>query len=514
MSHFKNFIRRTTYGLPAQKSVGLSVLVVILMTLGVAGTRWWLLTSNHLAPPKNNNIHPVKNVTRDQETSSQSEIPDSIHLPKDEWSYSGIEVESAQSKPFTRSVRLTGKVTLNQDKIAHIYPMVEGSVNQVTVSLGQTVKADDLLVVIHSREIGRAKLELYQARLQHEMAIVKDNLQVEITANARELLVALREEKAITEIEKQFRSRGMGNYRERLLLAYSNYLKSDADVQRLEGLGESGAISAKQLYAAQSNRNADQATYQARIEQIDYELTTDLLLSSQAVKEADTRVAVAATNLRILGCEEKDLEKIDPVHQGESISNYPIRAPFDGTVITKDVALREQVRLDSQVLSIADLSSVWITADVYEEHVPLLTKQLGKTIEVHNEAWPDQIFEAKIFYTGEIMEETTRTIAMRAITDNKDHLLKPGMFVNIELPLVSEVAVVQLPTSAIQEHQGKQFVFIPVDDENFEVRPLKVGNADRQFSVIDEGIRPDERVVTKGGFILKSKLLAELMGEE
>ncbi|MFN9916822.1 MAG: hypothetical protein ACK53L_29810, partial [Pirellulaceae bacterium] len=90
----------------------------------------------------------------------------------------------------------------------------------------------------------------------------------------------------------------MGDFRERLLASYSSYLKSQADVLRLEGVSNSGAISAKQLLAAQATRNADLATFQARIEQIEYEMATSLLMASQAVKEAETRVAVAATNLR------------------------------------------------------------------------------------------------------------------------------------------------------------------------------------------------------------------------
>ena len=56
---------------------------------------------------------------------------------------------------FVTPVRLTGKVTLNEDRIAHIYPMVEGTVDEVSVTLGQNVTSDDLLVVIHSREIGK-----------------------------------------------------------------------------------------------------------------------------------------------------------------------------------------------------------------------------------------------------------------------------------------------------------------------------------------------------------------------
>lgn len=437
-----------------------------------------------------------------------------VTLPESKWKVAGLQIEPVVTSRFEETVRLTGKVSLNEDKIAHIYPMVEGSVDSVDVRLGQVVKANELLAVVHSREIGQAKLDLYQARLHHEMAVVKDRIQQEIATNTRQLLAALRTRQPINEIEEHFRSSSMGNYRERLLMAYASYLKSNADVDRLEEPTKSGAVAFKQLHAAKSSRNADLAAFQARIEQIEYELKTSLLLSSQSVKEAATRVAVAATSLRILGCDEAEIKSINPEQQGAKISHYFIRAPINGTIISKDVTLKEHIRPQTQIFSIADLSTVWITADIYEKNIPLLNSLAGKPVRVFNEAWPDRSFEAKIFYTGEIMDEKTRTVSMRAIADNPDHLLKPGMFVNIEFESGTDQELVTIPLSALQEHEGKSFVFVHTGDAEFEKRLVKPGKQNETSVVIMEGLQPGERVVLKGGFILKSKMLEDLMGEE
>ncbi len=450
----------------------------------------------------------------EQAPQKENSGPVTITLPESKWKVSGLQIEPVATGRFEETIRLTGKVSLNEDKVAHIYPMVEGSVDKVDVGLGQVVKANDLLVVVHSREIGQAKLDLYQARLQQEMAVVKDKIQQEIATNTRQLLAALRKRESINEIEERFRSRSMGDYRERLLMAYAGYLKSDADVERLEEPTKSGAVAFKQLHAAKSSRNADLAAFQARIEQIEYELKTSLLLSSQSVKEASTRVAVAATSLRILGCDEKEIQTINPEQQGAAISHYFVRAPINGTIISKDVTLKEQIRPQSQIFSIADLSTVWITADIYEKNLPLLASLSGKPVRVFNEAWPDRSFQARIFYTGEIMDEKTRTVAMRAIADNPDHLLKPGMFVNIEFESGSEQELVIVPRSALQEHEGRVFVFVHTGDGEFEKRLIKPGKQNETTAVILEGLKPGERVVLQGGFILKSKMLEDLMGEE
>ncbi len=489
------------------RKITVALIAVLLLSSAIAW-RWW----NAAAPnPDSPDAGHSAVVAKDDEQNA-SGLPSVIHV--NDRAHAGIAVEQVQCAKFKETIRLTGKVSLNEDRIAHIFPMVEGTVEKVSVTLGQVVHANDLLVTVHSREVGKAKLELYQARLQHEMAEVKDKLQQEIVVNTRDLLRWLRDEKPIVDIEKQFRERTMGDYREKLLLAYSSYLKSEADLQRLEAVSDKGAISAKQIYAAQAGRNADQATFQARIEQVEHELRTSALLSSQAVKEAFTRVAVAETGLRILGCSEDDIRTIDPVTQGESISDYAIRAPFDGTIIAKDVVLKEQARMDTQIISIADLSTVWITADIYEQNIPLLNSVAGKKIFVSNEVWPDRVFEAQVFFTGEVMDENTRTLSLRAAAANPEHVLKPGMFVNIEVVGQSEADQLQIPVTAIQEYQGEQFVFVQKSENDFERRPVVSGLTNTEMAVIVSGLSKEESVVVQGGFVLKSMMLADLMGEE
>src|SRR5690606_7481603 len=131
-----------------------------------------------------------------------------------------------------------------------------------------------------------------------------------------------------------------------------------------------------------------------------------------------TRVAVDETSLKILGFDDAVLKSVNPETQGEAIAHYPIVAPFDGTIISKDVVLLERVGPESQILSIADLSKVWVTADIYEQHLPLLQQLNGKTVKLHADAWPDREFEAKVFYTGDIVHETTRTVSLRAVAEN------------------------------------------------------------------------------------------------
>ncbi len=459
-------------------------------------------------------VSPIHADTATPDVVDNNGSSSTVTLPKESWQASGIRIESVRRQPFSKTLRLTGKVSLNQDRVAHVYSMVEGTVDDVSVSLGQTVKANDLLAVIHSREVGAAKLELYQARLQLELKNSQYKLQQKITQNASELLTSLRQGTDIAQIEQRFRDRPMGDFRERAIGPYAAYLKSDADVQRLQGVAQSGAVSGKQLLAAISSRNADQATFQSRIEQIQYELETSTLMSSQAVKDAEAKVLVAATSLKILNVDSEEIDNIDPAKQGETLSHYPVRAPLDGTVLTKDVVLREQVRPDVMLLSIADLSTVWITANVYEEHLPLLDSFKNQTVTLRNDVLTDRTFTAKVFYTGEIMDEATRTISLQAIAGNDGHSLKPGMFVTIELPITQSPDPVLVPATAVQDHEGKKFVFVLDGENEFHRRDVQLGLTSEQSVIVKQGLSEGELIVTAGGFILKSQLLAELMGDE
>lgn len=490
--------------------VWLPLLMIASAGVGIGGTIWYLRSQEEPTQAA------VETEAAPEATASEETPlpPGVVKLAKDQWPVAGIEISPLAMSEFERTVTVTGKVQLNEDRVAHIYSMVEGSVDAVEVSLGEVVPANKVLAVIHSREVGTAKLELFQAQLSREVAQTQSKLTTEVVENTRQLLEFLRAGKPITEVETTFRERPMGDYRELALSAYSNYLKSQADFLRLETVGESGAVAGRQLLAAEANRNADLATFQSRIEQIAYDLDTSLLKATQDLREAEARVLVAETNLKILGCTEDELASISPAEQGEALSHYSIRAPFAGTILSKDVVLHEQVRPDVMLLKIADLSSVWVAVDIYEENVPLLAGLEGQTLRFKSHANAEQVFEARVFHTGEIMDEATRTIALRASVENPDHLLKPGTYVTVELPAGQESNRLTVPLSAVQEHEGKTFIFVQTGEEQFARRDVTLGDSNGVQAVVLAGAQADERVVTRGGFILKSLLLAELMGEE
>lgn len=437
-----------------------------------------------------------------------------ITLPRSTWKAARLELGSPERRQLSHTVRVTGKIALNEDRVAHIYPLVTGRVQSVPVQFGQKVAAGDTLVIVESPEVGNAKLSLYKNRLLHQFAKAKDDWTQEIAKNSQKLVAELRNEPPLDVLTEKFQNLTLGASRETLVTAYANLKKTRADHERLESLSREGVTSGKQLIAARAQHATDLVTFKALLETVDQEQRHAALLSSQTVEEAASRVAVDEASLHILGFRDQDLTKIDPTTEGETLSQYPIRAPFDGTVIHKDVVLMERVDPEHQILTVADLSTVWVEAAIFEQHLPQLANLDQQTINFTTTSWDETQFQAQVFHTGAIVEEATRAIALRATADNRDGRLKPGMFIEIELPGANSANNLAVPRSAIQEHGGEIFVFVHRGEDNFERRPVELGMRSGDWQEITSGLSSKETLAVRGGFAIKSRMLAAMLEED
>lgn len=463
---------------------------------------WMVVGCNQPLPPAARDAEPAVNQGNDK----------ALRLPRASWRGAGIEIRPAAIAPLEQSAALTGRITLNEDRVAHIYPLVDGRVDEVLVGLGDTVTKGQVMAIIQSREVGRARLQLVQDRLELSFARRKDQWAVSVAENTAILIALIREQASVEEIEAKLSGRPLGEHRDRLMTAFIAAGAARKNVERLEPLKTEGIVGSRQIYEAEATWTTARATLQSLLEQIDQDTRQAAILSSQTVQELETRVAVDETSLEILGFSRAEIAAVD-AEQGEELAHCPIQAPFDGTVISKDVALLEHVGPMNQILGVADLRTVWLSTAIYEAQLPLLQSIGGQELTFRSDAWPGRTFTARIFYTGDIVEKESRTVTMRAVADNQDRLLKPGMFVQVELPGTVRDTVLQVPVSAVQEHGGSRFVFVHAGEDAFERRDVTLGRQGGEAVEILEGITAGDAVVVSGGFALKSRMLAELLEE-
>jgi len=432
-----------------------------------------------------------------------------VRLPKEMWEASRLKVAPAKRQSMTISTWATGKVMLNADRAANIFSITEGRAHEVPVGLGQRVEQGQVLAIIDSREVGSAKLALYQARLQEEFARQENDFAQRVKKNASDLIEALSAGKSVEEINSQLGQKPIGKYRNQLLGAHAELIRARADYDRIKPIAETGAVPGSQLIQVEASFRSAEASYNAVIEQLRFSIPQDALRAEQAHRQAQQAVDVAKAQLNILGYSEDQLRTLKPGNVGEDLSHYEVKSPFAGTVISKSVVLAERVGTDTEMFRIADLSTVWVQADIYQKDLPAIA-QLGKTLRFRAPSTDNgtmHTHQGKIFYHGDVIDAKTRTLLLRALADNEDGHLKPGMFVEIEIPGEKSTIALAIPESAVLEIDNQTVVFVQESETNFRKVPVIVGPANNGMVPVQEGLKEGDVVVTSGAFSLKSELL-------
>ncbi|HJU04252.1 MAG TPA: efflux RND transporter periplasmic adaptor subunit [Nitrospiraceae bacterium] len=215
--------------------------------------------------------------------------------------------------------------------------------------------------------------------------------------------------------------------------------------------------------------------------------------------------------LRLIGLSEKDIKRIDWSTKGQPLSYFPLVSSLNGTVIERTITLGELITPKDKAFTVADLSTVWIILDVYEQNVLAVRK--GAEVEITVDAFPGEIFKGTIVYLSEVLNPETRTIDARVEIPNPQRRLRPGMFARaaVILPGRGPAALVA-PLAALQQVNDKTVVFVEKKPGTYEVRQVTVERRSPLYGEIREGLHDGEAVVTTGSFYLKSILLKEQIG--
>lgn len=192
-------------------------------------------------------------------------------------------------------------------------------------------------------------------------------------------------------------------------------------------------------------------------------------------------------------------------------TSIQVLAPRAGLVLGIHTNVGTSVDTLSSLMTLADLSQVWATFDVYEQDVALV--QVGQRIEVQSVAYPARTFPGSVVFVSPQVDQHTRTIKVRAQVENPDYALKLGMFVTGTLYIPTEEDALVVPHAAVQRIEDERVVFVQTGLETFEARDVQTGKETRASIQILDGLRPDEPVVASGSFHLKAELLKEILEE-
>ena len=263
--------------------------------------------------------------------------------------------------------------------------------------------------------------------------------------------------------------------------AKSDYAKAVADVERAE--------------AAQ--RLANELFEVKAVPQKDVREANNDYRKSVAERER------AAARLRTLGIGADQLPAI--ASRTDTSTRIVVGAPRAGVIVERNVAPGQVVAYGQSdtplnLFVVADVSTMWVVADVYEPDVPRVRR--GQRVAVTLPCCPNDRFEGPIDYISDVVDKDTRTVKVRAVVPNRGRALKAEMFVKVAIA-TGVGRVLTLPLSAVHREAGQTYVLIERGKDDYARRPVQLGAELNGAVEVRDGVTPQDPVVAAGSILLK-----------
>jgi cobalt-zinc-cadmium efflux system membrane fusion protein len=245
-----------------------------------------------------------------------------------------------------------------------------------------------------------------------------------------------------------------------------------------------------------------QALRQFQLAEKDLKRQTDLMENGVGVQK---ELEAVRTNYDVI---KSELEKtkasirifgVDPetMDFGEPLV---VRSPIQGTVIQNKIVVGKYLTNSSEsILTVAELSSVWITATVKEKDIRFVHEDDGVEAEVL--AYPGEVFKGSVYHIEEMVDENTRAINVLSEFKNQGRKLKPGMYASVKI-IDKAIQAQFVPARALLQQNDKSFVFVEVGPGRYRRRDVITGETVDGKILITEGLKIGESLVSEGGFYL------------
>lgn len=260
--------------------------------------------------------------------------------------------------------------------------------------------------------------------------------------------------------------------------------QADKAAQRARNLNQQEALATKELQAAE----------------------TELAKAREDYRRAQAAVAIVRSRLSLFGKSSSEISALESPMTDKIDRQVVIQAPIAGTIVDRKVGTGQYIKPDTPdpLFLITDLSTVWVNADVYEKYLPDI--HVGAPVEITVAAYPDRRFPAHISAINPTVDPVTRTIHVRCLVPNSSGLLKPEMFATIRIGGAAKRNVPVVPSTAVLTQGADSFVLVEESPGHFRRKPVKSGKEIQQYTVVEEGLGANDRVVTSGVLLLSTLL--------
>ncbi|MHB8058339.1 MAG: efflux RND transporter periplasmic adaptor subunit [Desulfuromonadaceae bacterium] len=217
-------------------------------------------------------------------------------------------------------------------------------------------------------------------------------------------------------------------------------------------------------------------------------------------QNGDGLVASAKQRLMLFGVKESQIAELEKA--GKPNIRIPIYTPQSGVVIEKMVQQGQYVNVGEPLFSVADLSSVWVEMEIYENE--FTNVRIGQQVEIQSQSYPGRPFTGRVSFIYPFLDPKTRTVKARVEMLNPGMKLKPDMFVKalIKVPLGTAIVV---PVTAVMDSGKRQTVWVETSAGMFEPRDVQVGQQTDDKIQILSGLKQGDKVAVSGAYLIDSE---------
>jgi len=249
----------------------------------------------------------------------------------------------------------------------------------------------------------------------------------------------------------------------------------------------------KAYFQALQNKNTEELNYNRQKDLLAHGVSSqkDVENAENTCENARKEYENQAANLKMFGVNPSEVTMGQPL---------TVLSPINGEVIRSNIVIGQYLKDDAgPSLIVADLDNVWVAALVKEKYINSIKE--NDKVEVFTDAAPETIITGKIYHIDDILDESTRSIQVLVECNNKDRLLKPGMFAAVHFLETSQESVL-IPDNAIFQSEQGSYIFVQIEKGKYLKREIECQSAGNGLSIVNDGLKAGETIIVKGGVYL------------
>jgi cobalt-zinc-cadmium efflux system membrane fusion protein len=422
-------------------------------------------------------------------------------FPEDVMINAGITLATVGPARLNSTLRLTGQIGLNEERVVHIVPRLAGVVKKVFRDLGARVTKGELLAVLESRELADAKINYLGAIKNSALAKIDLERETLLLENTSKMLDLLEKELDLEKIYADLKDLQIGESRELLIPAYAKLKLATSVYLREKNLLKKGISSESEYLLAEENYKSAQARYLALREKIAYDGPWTVRQKKRTTEMEQFNIQTARQKLFALGLTENEINALTN-QQENMFTHHELRSPLEGIIIKKHLTTGEAVKKDDDVFLLADFSDVWVNISIPAKDLKNVKRGQKALIKDDNLGLETR---GKLTYLDSIVDEKTRMVTGRIVIPNPGNRWRPGTFVTVELLIEDRRVPLAVSMEAVQTIRDWSVVFVKYGNF-FEARPLKLGENDGHQVEVLEGLSKGEQYAVRNSFAVKAEI--------